>query len=119
MSEKNFMSGLLSPIAKSNYKIVGSESSGYGHSGGHSGYETSQEGGYDGHHSGYGQKEECCPLVVDLLCLGVILASIAFASVLLGRVIQIEITGLGKRSFMSFLDNVTYPSWLVSGESYL
>ena len=46
--------------------------------------------------SGYGG-EECCPLVVDLICLAAILASIAGASVLLARVIQIEIMTNGRR----------------------
>ena len=52
--------------------------------------------------SGYGG-EECCPLVVDLICLAAILASIAGASVLLARVIQIEImtNGRRKRSLLS------------------
>jgi hypothetical protein len=55
---------------------------------GHSGYDASSLGGHD---VGYGHKEECCPLVVDLLCLITILAALAGATVLLGRVIQIEI----------------------------
>jgi hypothetical protein len=130
--------GLLSSIGVADNKVTdlvdplsGSFTSGYGDSSGHSasghsGYGNSKSsgyghsGGYNDHHSGYGHMdEECCPLVIDLLCLAAILAALAGATVLLGRVIQIEITGLGKRSFMSFLDNVTYPFWLVSGESYL
>ena len=42
--------------------------------------------------SGYGKKEECCPLVVDLLCLAAILFAIAGAAFFLMRVIQIELT---------------------------
>ena len=40
----------------------------------------------DGYHD-----DKCCPLVGDPLCLGAILLSIAGATVLLARVIQIEI----------------------------
>ena len=47
--------------------------------------------------SGYGAGAECCPLVVDLLCLAAILASIGGASVLLARVIQIEINAPRRR----------------------
>ena len=36
--------------------------------------------------SGYGKKEECCPLVVDLLCLAAILFSIFLAALFLSRV---------------------------------
>jgi hypothetical protein len=97
--------------AGSGYSGALAKSSGYGHGGHSSGYGHS--GGYDDH-----KEEECCSLVVDLICLAAILGALAAATVLLGRVIQIEIMGLGrKRSFMSFVDNVTYPSWLVSGES--
>lgn len=50
--------------------------SGYGHSGyGHSGYGDSY-------------KEECCPLVIDTLCLIAIIASTLAASAFLNRVIQ-------------------------------
>ena len=40
---------------------------------------------------------ECCPLVVDSLCLAAILSVIAGATVLLMRVIQIELTMLPRR----------------------
>lgn len=54
--------------------------SGYGHSGyGHSGY------GHSTKHGGY--KEECCPLVIDTLCLLVILGSIIGAAAFLNQVI--------------------------------
>ena len=44
-------------------------------------------GGHSGHSaSGYGKKEECCPLVVDLLCLAAILFSIFLAALFLSRV---------------------------------
>ena len=85
-------------------------SSGYGHSGhsgyGHSGYGHSAHGGHSsgyghGHsgHSGYGhvKEDKCCPLVVDLLCLAAILGAILGASLLLARVIAIEITGRRKK----------------------
>jgi hypothetical protein len=130
--------GLLDSIAKNNDVLVGSDtssyseysnsasgpsghaalakSSGYGHSGSTA---LDKSSGYGGHSGGYDdhKEEECCPIVVDLICLAAILGALAAATVLLGRVIQIEITGRKKRSFMSFVDNVTYPSWLVSGES--
>ena len=52
----------------------------------HSGY-----GGYGSHHDhGYG-KEECCPLVVDLLCLAAIMFAIAGATFLLQRLLMIEL----------------------------
>ena len=77
-------------------------SSGYGH---HSGLGYGHSGGYSGHsgHSGGddGHKDQCCPLVVDALCLAAILASIAGASVLLSRVIQIEITTQAPPRFRS------------------
>ena len=58
----------------------------------HSGY-----GGYGSHNDhGYG-KEECCPLVVDLLCLAAILGAIAGASILLSRVMLIELTMQARR----------------------
>ena len=88
-------------------------SSGYGHSGGyghhsgsgyghHSGGGYGHSGGYSGHsgHSGY-HEDKCCPLVVDTLCLVAILGSIAGATVLIARTIQLEITmatgGPGRR----------------------
>ena len=46
--------------------------------------------------SGYGGAQ-CCALVVDAICLAAILGSIAGASVLIARTIQIEITNV-KRS---------------------
>ena len=71
---------------------------GYGHSGGHS-------GGYSGHsgHSGGGHSDKCCPLVVDALCLAAIIGSIGGATVLLSRVIQIEINAPGRRRKRSLL----------------
>ena len=77
------------------------DSHGYSDSGSdrHSGYgggHASGHGGY-GSHSGYGQKEACCPLVVDFLCLAAILGAIAGASLLLSRVFQIELTMLAGR----------------------
>ena len=100
-------------------------SSGYGHSGSHG-----QSGGGHGHSGGSsGHGDKCCPLVVDPLCLAAILLSIAGASVLLARTIQIEITTEarqgkevsdwvtteaprkrsleGKRAFATFMSQVT------------
>ena len=73
----------------------GHSGGGYGHSGG--GY-GGHSGGFSGHsgHSGHG-KDECCPLVVDAICLAAILGSIAGASFLLARVIQIEIMTGGRK----------------------
>ena len=54
-----------------------------------------------GFHSGHGFEYldgECCPLVVDLLCLGVILFSIAGATLLLARVTEIELMARRRRS---------------------
>ena len=124
------MEGILDSVAahaQDSKEYVGStygqdysRSSGHGHSGGHSGYGGGHSGGYNhghsahgghssgyghsgGHSSGYGKKEECCPLVVDLLCLAAILASIAAATVLLGRVIQIQImTGRRRKRSLAF-----------------
>ena len=41
--------------------------------------------------SDYGYGDHCCPLVVDTICVAAIVFSIAGASLLLARVIQIEI----------------------------
>ena len=41
--------------------------------------------------SDYGYGDYCCPLVVDTICVAAIVFSIAGASLLLARVIQIEI----------------------------
>ena len=110
---------------------LGSHSSGYDYSGPHSGsgidrssgYGHSGGGhGYSGHsgHSGHGDK--CCPLVVDPICLAAILLSIAGASLLIARTMQIEITMVtgrkkslpftelvleGKRAFETFMSQVT------------
>ena len=46
---------------------------------------------HSGHGYGY-HDEECCPLVIDLLCLVAIMFSIAGASLLLSRVMEIELT---------------------------
>ena len=56
-------------------------------------------------HSGYGHgyhDEECCPLVVDLLCLNAILFSIAGAALLLSRVMEIEITMVRRRRSLPY-----------------
>ena len=59
--------------------------------------------------SGYGHEyhdRECCPLVIDLLCLGAIMFSIAGASILLSRVMEIELMTGRKRSlpYQSFVN---------------
>ena len=79
----------------SNDYEVGSLDYDYGY---HSGNDrTDRHSGYGSHSgSGYG-KEECCPLVVDALCLAAILGAIAGAAVLLARVFQIELTNVGRR----------------------
>ena len=87
--------------------------SGYGGHSGHSGYggHSAHGGhssgyGHSGHSGGYGKKDECCPLVVDLLCLAAILGAIAGASLLLNQVIMLEImTGKRRRKKRS---NVAY-----------
>ena len=83
-------------------------SSGYGHSGGHghSGGGHGHSGGYSGHsgHSGHGDK--CCPLVVDAICLAAILGSIAGASVLIARTMQIEITNVRRKRSLPFTEFV-------------
>ena len=61
-------------------------------------YHDDDHDAHGGHSaSGYGKKEECCPLVVDLLCLVAILFAIAGATFFLQRVIQIELTMVGRR----------------------
>ncbi len=65
------------------------------------GHGHSQYGSYDyydyGGHGGYGKKEdECCPLVIDAICLFTILGAIAAAALFLERVINIEIM-MGKK----------------------
>ena len=58
-------------------------SSGYGHDyNDHDRYDS--HGGHSA--SGYGKKEECCPLVVDLLCLAAIIFSILGATLFLRQV---------------------------------
>lgn len=53
----------------------------------HSGHSASGYGG------GHKEDEECCPLVVDALCLFAILGAIAGATVFFRQVITIELTG--------------------------
>ena len=71
----------------------------------------------DKHHSGHGHSdydyhdEECCPLVVDLLCLAAIIVSIAGATFLLSRVMQIELMTKRKRR-----RSVSYTSYLLEGK---
>ena len=67
-----------------------------------------------GFHSGHGFEYldgECCPLVVDLLCLGVILFSIAGATLLLARVTEIELMARRRRR-----RSVLYTSCLHEGK---
>ena len=87
----------------SNDYEVGSLDYDYGY---HSGNDRNdRHSGYGSHSgSGYG-KEECCPLVVDALCLAAILGAIAGAAVLLARVFQIELTNVGRRKKRFALDS--------------
>ena len=102
---------------------------GYGHSGGgHKGGYGSHSGGYHSGHSGggyghssggYGKKDECCPLVVDALCLAAILGAIAGAALLLNQVIMLEITPPGRRkrrSVVSYIGVNSLASAITSGE---
>ncbi len=84
---------------KHGYGHGGHHGGGYGHSGyGHSGYGHSGYGHSGYGHSGYGdEKEECCPLVIDALCLFAILGAIGAAALFLERVINIEIMMGGRR----------------------
>ena len=99
------MSSLLNSFARGGNgisdRLVGSFDYDYDYSKGSHGYSdsaTDRHSGYSGDyggygsHSGYGQKEACCPLVVDTLCLVAILFAIAGAAFLLMRLIQIELT---------------------------
>ena len=76
-------------------------------------------GGGHGHHGGHGYKEECCPLVIDYLCLALILGSIAAATVFLNQVIQVEIMMVRRRrkredSFAGIFSNVVR-EWIPAG----
>ena len=55
--------------------------------------------------SGYGGAQ-CCPLVVDAICLAAILGSIAGASVLIARTMQIEITNVRRKRSLPFTEFV-------------
>ena len=48
------------------------------------GHDHDSHGGHSA--SGYGKKDECCPLVVDFLCLAAILFAIAGATLFLNQV---------------------------------
>ncbi len=114
-----YFTGLFGSSRTSNNDLTGSDGSdlsaaadsGYGHGGHGGGYGHSGHGGgyghssgYGGHSSGYGShsgyghdKEECCPLVIDALCLFVLLGAIGAAALFLERVINIEIMMGGRR----------------------
>ncbi len=69
------------------------------------------DSGYGDYSSGYGGKEDCCPLVIDAICLFVILAAIAAAALFLERVINIEIMmgkSRRKRRSSSYTDYIGY-----------
>ena len=55
--------------------------------------------------SGHGGAQ-CCPLVVDAICLAAILGSIAGASVLIARTMQIEITNVRRKRSLPFTEFV-------------
>ena len=84
-------------------------SSGHGH---HSGGGYSHSGGFSGHsgHSSHG-KDQCCPLVIDSICLAAVLVSIAGATILLSRVIQLEITNVGRR-----MRSLPFWTWVLRGK---
>ena len=118
-----------SGIDRSGHRHSGHSGGGHGHSGGghggHSGGYGGHSGGFSGHsgHSGHG-KDECCPLVVDAICLAAILLSVAGASFLLARVIQIEImVGRKKKRKRkrSVLPSVSqsFTQFLYEGKSHL
>jgi hypothetical protein len=96
------MSAIRYDVSQSQYKYPYGSGSGSGS--GSSGY----------HESSHGKEDECCPLVVDLICLAILLAALVGATVLLGRVIQIEIM-MGRRK-RRFVDAIVSPPWLISGE---
>ena len=62
---------------------------------------ASLSSGYSSSGYGYG-KEECCPLVVDFLCVVVLLFAIGGAALLLNQVIMITIMPPGRRRRRSF-----------------
>ena len=72
-----------------------------------SGYEGSYHSSGHGHghkYSAYYEEEECCPLVVDLLNLVAILFSIAGATLLLSRLMAIELCNLAGQGMNMCLD---------------
>ena len=58
----------------------------------------------------YHEEEKCCPLVVDPLCVGAILLSIAGATLLLARTFQIELTMVRRKR------SLPYKSYLLEGK---
>ena len=126
--ESVLLSGLSA--ANADEDSSGSYSGGYG---GHSGYGNDRSsghsgsggggghaGGYSGH-SGYSDNEQCCPLVVDALCLAAILGAIAGATVLLQRVFMVELCMVDGAAVTLFVancrgrrkrSNFDWPWWL-------
>ena len=78
--------------------MVGSLDYDYDYSKDRHSYDDSASDRWDGEHGGYGShhdhgygKEDCCPLVVDLLCLAAVLFAIAGATILVQRLIMVEL----------------------------
>ena len=85
-TEDSDMSGSFqSGVGLSEYDYGGSGIDRNDHYGGHSGYH---------HHSGSYHDDQCCPLVVDALCLAALLGAVAGATVFLARTFQIELCNL-------------------------
>ena len=73
--------------------------------------DHSGTGVHSGYEYGY-HDEQCCPLVIDLLCLSAILFSITGAALLIARVMEIELTMVGRRRRRS----LPYKSCVLEGK---
>ena len=61
-------------------------------------------------HSGFERHDnQCCPLVVDFLCLAAILGAIAGATVLVARIFQIELCSINGVNIRPVVDGVQLP----------
>ncbi len=68
-----------------------------GSPGSHSGHVSRSSHGSHLTHGVYDKEHECCPLVVDAICLFTLLGAIAAATFFLENLINIEITGKRRR----------------------
>ena len=106
---ESVLSGLS--VVKADEDNSGSYSAGYGGDSGYGNGRSSGHGGGGGHaggysgHSGYSDREQCCPLVVDALCLAAILGAIAGATVLLQRVFMVELCMVDGAAVTLFVAN--------------